>query len=1111
MPYIMRFSILILLFFFFDLTIHAQHILVIGEDRAWTEPEEMEILRYYRKSVDEFSWMSRNKTNWENADLQKFDIIWIHRADSIRGRGSGDASFHERLLNYVKEGGSILLSQHALDFLNESGLEPLPVEHRMKRSEDNGYGRMLGFHSFLEHPVFDSLHGGAYVWKPPHDTIVSQCGFFGDNVPENGKVVAVDWDYIFVREDAKLIVEYELGKGKILGIGAYFNLFEDNLNRMHYDLFYRNVFNYLTGKKDGEVHYWLYGDYTIEPIKHILMRAIIPPHPERWTMHENPIALEREEAQDEYCEVAGRRILLTAYEPGGIFELWAHPFMAFRDYRASLRFGDTPPILPGEILPSIEVTPESVCRTYEFENGSILKEVMVVSPERPQGVIHYEYTGIPATLEIEFKSNMRMMWPYSEKVLKTLKYAYQPGMNAIECYAPEAELVTFLGANKVPTDRAIYRTNDTLFEIGAKLKYRLNSTDQMDIIFAAGSEGRDSIADAYMEAMQDPEQVYRDAVKHYEDLFNNSLMITTPDENFNKGYRWALAATDRFFVSTPGLGTSIVAGYNGTDRGWDGGHAVNGRPGYAWYFGRDAVWSAFAILDYGDYEGVKQILDMFVKFQDLNGKIYHELSSSGFVHYDAADATPLFIILAGKYLEHSNDLKYISSIWPAIKKAYKYCSSTDTDGDSLIENTNVGHGWVEGGHLFGSHTSLYLASCWAEALWQMQMLSIAMGDTKLEEKCTLQEHYVVESLNEGFFDDESGYLLQGKYRDGTYHKEQSIMPSVTLQFYAIIIDKDISLMLKEWAGHKYTSDWGVRMSSIYNPHYHPQGYHSGAVWPLYTGWVSLAEFANDRQLNGYIHVMNNLNNYHDFALGYTEEVLNGEKYRPGGVCPHQCWSETMVLLPITAGMLGIERDAFTNTFFIQPACPYEWESIEVKNLKVGKYLINWEIHNDEGSTSVRLSEIPEELYGSFVPTLMAGTQIKSVFIDGVKTNFTTSEEKQGVRVWTEPDSWLNGSAEILIHHTGGISLIPPTPKASPGEPSTGIRIIDAKWENNTYTIEVEGAPAQSYELELINNFDSPRMIEGAEEWFQKGNRLFVKINFPALNRRYTPKTVQLIF
>ena len=80
------------------------------------------------------------------------------------------------------------------------------------------------------------------------------------------------------------------------------------------------------------------------------------------------------------------------------------------------------------------------------------------------------------------------------------------------------------------------------------------------------------------------------------------------------------------------MGTSIVAGYNGTDRGWDGGHAVNGRPGYSWYFGRDAVWSAFAILDYGDFEGVKQILDLFVKYQDLNGKIYHELSTSGFVH-----------------------------------------------------------------------------------------------------------------------------------------------------------------------------------------------------------------------------------------------------------------------------------------------------------------------------------------------------------------------------------------------------------------------------------------------------------------------------------------------
>ncbi len=75
-----------------------------------------------------------------------------------------------------------------------------------------------------------------------------------------------------------------------------------------------------------------------------------------------------------------------------------------------------------------------------------------------------------------------------------------------------------------------------------------------------------------------------------------------------------------FLFSTPGIGSSLVAGYATSDKGWWGGHTVSGRPGYAWYFGRDAVWSAFALLDYGDFDKVKEILKTFNNFKALTAK-----------------------------------------------------------------------------------------------------------------------------------------------------------------------------------------------------------------------------------------------------------------------------------------------------------------------------------------------------------------------------------------------------------------------------------------------------------------------------------------------------------
>ena len=79
------------------------------------------------------------------------------------------------------------------------GIEGVKPETRVKPAKDNGYGRRLAMHAFREHPLFEGLNGGAYILAPISDTTVNQTGYFGSAVPESGKVVAVDWDYIFVK------------------------------------------------------------------------------------------------------------------------------------------------------------------------------------------------------------------------------------------------------------------------------------------------------------------------------------------------------------------------------------------------------------------------------------------------------------------------------------------------------------------------------------------------------------------------------------------------------------------------------------------------------------------------------------------------------------------------------------------------------------------------------------------------------------------------------------------------------------------------------------------------------------------------------------------------
>ncbi|OPX35797.1 hypothetical protein B1H10_00370 [candidate division KSB1 bacterium 4484_188] len=80
------------------------------------------------------------------------------------------------------------------------------------------------------------------------------------------------------------------------------------------------------------------------------------------------------------------------------------------------------------------------------------------------------------------------------------------------------------------------------------------------------------------------------------------MTVQSPDNEFNKLWKWAVIGTDRFLAYTPTVGTGLLAGFSTTERGWNGRHKISGRPGYAWYFGRDSEWSGFAIDNYGDFK-----------------------------------------------------------------------------------------------------------------------------------------------------------------------------------------------------------------------------------------------------------------------------------------------------------------------------------------------------------------------------------------------------------------------------------------------------------------------------------------------------------------------------
>ncbi len=1008
--------------------------------------------------------------------LKQADVLWIHRDETTEfSKAERDRKLYLTLKEYIEGGGRLMLTQQAVHYLNLLGYESTLMEDSTKLCYDNGYGRRLGFHSFIDHPVFSGLHGGAYICWPQSDMTTRITGLFGDRVPINGKTVAVDWDYIFLREQTKLVLEYAPGTGRILAVGGYMLFGIPNRNRAHLELFARNCIQYLSEKEVQikTINWWDYtpclvAECAAPPESDRFVRAIPPSV--KWREEESELTLNQRFADRNFWDVAGERMVTMGLETGGIEEIWAHPFMALRDYRVGIRFSyrDTIYWLNDE-RPEISVNPASFTRIYKFPRA-YLKEIVVNDPDRPAGVVHYELRGVyEADLFVQFTSNLRWMWPYSEKATGSVCHRWNNDLSCIEIHDRTGRLHVMAGGNKPPVkhqagqyesfiwsreDSAMTGVDSQKCQAAFCSQFRLGMNDNLDIVIAASCEGYDTTRQYFEQAIMNPAAVYERALQHNSNILTDRLMVTTPDKEFNTGYRWSVVATDRFMVRTPGMGRALVAGYATTRSGWNGGHQVNGRPGYAWYFGRDAVWSAFALLDYGDFDKVRSQLEFFNHFQDLNGKIFHEASTSGFIHYDAADATPLYILLAGKYFRHSNDTAFLRKTWPNIKKAIDFCFSTDTDQDHLIENTNVGHGWVEGGKLYGSHATIYMTGIWSAALREAHNMAGFLGRPEAE-SYRLEADETKNIINTRFWNRNTSFFSYGMNTDGTFRNDPTVLPAVPI-YLGTAEPAFASMCLRQYSSNAFTTNWGVRIIRDDSPMFKPTGYHYGSVWPLFTGWTALAEYKTGNPIQGYSHLMNNLKVFKYWGLGFVEEVLNGAEYMPSGVCPHQCWSETMVLQPVIEGLLGLEVDAGKQKVTLAPSLPAHWDSMVANNIRIGNKYIDFQFKRTDQAKSVFTFDLRrgKRVSIDFMPGLPAGTRINSVRLDGKDVPHTVFTTSRGIVPYVNIS--VQSASRLEIETEGGIAVLPVVADPKPGDPAAGLRIISTHFTGSRFSVELEG-------------------------------------------------------
>jgi glycogen debranching enzyme len=1090
--------------------------------------EELQAWNYLRKAVA----TKARKITFERvaADpslLASYDVIWWHCDGGYPDNEQISAPLVQAIKTSVSHGRGLLLSLLACQFVTDIGLETVSPNVVVRgewteRSWAEGYPDIRGFGGFSPHPVFSGFLGGLYTWTPKAGDSYSSC-YYDNALPSIGKIVAVEKLYITLNEQRRIMVEYELGKGRILTIGSHF-YFSDSTQRFraHLEKFANNSLRYVAeSKKHSKLRFsrqqtfWNFDPRRVSSFEQSSKKmgrvSVALP------AASSDLAIHRETSADadggQFFDIAGRRFLMMGRERGGITEIWSHPTRLFKNIRMGIKVGELGWHWSDELNPTITIRPESLTRRYECD-GAVIEEVLYASLKSPAGVLHFEVTSKESVqIVVSAQMDLRLMWPLSEEATGSLKYAWDPGNRSAVVTDSIGKNAAVFGSSCPPAERIVGQFSAIRFEadhwvgipsdeiqVLSAIRITLTPKSRQSAFVFAGSgvSLREAVA-SYRLAMKRIPKLFEEQVRHFKRLLGTTLQLTTPDEEFNKSYRWSVVGTDKLFAETPGLGSSFLAGYGFSSSGWDGGQKVSGRPGYAWYFGRDSAWTCLAVLDCGDFNKVRAVLEFLGTHQDISGKILHEMTTSGHAHFDAADSTPLYLVLFGRYLRASGDVEFVKKELPNIRLALAYCYSTDADGDHLIENTIAGHGWIEGGKLFPSHTEHYLASCWAQALTETAYIAEAVKDGRLMSRCMRESNMVRSILRTSFRNDETGFYNFAKNRDGSFRSEKTILPTVGMYFDCS--ENNFSQRsLSDYASDRFSSDWGVRLISKDDPLFDPVGYHYGSIWPLFTGWTALAEFRMHRPIQGFNHLMSNAMLFDQFSAGCTEEVLHGTRFQSAGVCPHQAWSGTMILQPALEGLLGLKRDARSNSIELRPYLPPHWEKIEAKNIRLGNRTVTMKMRRDAGETvfTFSMGALPQGKYSHPVrlilhPIFPLGTRLRGMWIDGIqkqKGRFLFKDKSSLV-----VNALLKTRLEVHFEHSEGVSVVPPHPHLVRGKESTGLRIVNEGWNHDAYVLTLDGKAGEEYLIDIFDPSGVVKHIDGAVGLARVGEVLTISARF----------------
>jgi glycogen debranching enzyme len=398
-----------------------------------------------------------------------------------------------------------------------------------------------------------------------------------------------------------------------------------------------------------------------------------------------------------------------------------------------------------------------------------------------------------------------------------------------------------------------------------------------------------------------------------------------------------------------------------------------GIPWFAAPFGRDSLITSAQVLAFAPHLAV-ETLRFLAAYQGREdnpyreeepGKIMHELRRGELVrtreiphapYYGSVDATPLFLVLAGEYLQWSGDVGLIDELWPAIMAATAWLDRNTADGADFLRYQRVSsrgldnQGWKDSrdGVSFPDGVNAappialvevqgYCVDAWR----QVARLAALRGDAEQARVWLERSAAFAVALERAFWCEDHNYYALAIDGHGRRVPTITSNPGHLLWSRAVTEDRArrVANML---LSHEMYSGWAIRTLARGQRVYNPLSYHNGSVWPhdnaiaamgmsrygmgrsaqrVFTGLLAATDHFHHQRLPELFCGMDR--GEREFLVHYPVS------------CSPQAWASGALLMTMQA-VLGLQPDALAGRLAIRnPRLPPGVARLDLLDMRVG--------------------------------------------------------------------------------------------------------------------------------------------------------------------------------